>query len=256
MLAQLAPQGHHYASQLGWGTTLKAHWGPQDAINGFATENDHASFEPVREALASGRYDAFVMTEMIDLRDAIRYFESSRYVQKWTQLARKGCPDIRVYLYETWHPLDVAGGWLERLGGDLSELWERQILQPAMSADPSAPPIYLVPAGQVMKQAVRAMEAGTVPGLSRREALFTRMADGSQDPIHLSDIGAYLVALTHYAVLYGKSPEGLPYRLHRADGSPALAPSEAAARKLQAIVWTVVKGLPETGVTASPPACS
>ena len=33
MLAQLAPKGHAYESQLGWGTTLKAHWGPKEEIN-------------------------------------------------------------------------------------------------------------------------------------------------------------------------------------------------------------------------------
>ena len=33
---------------------------------------------------------------------------------------------------------------------------------------------------------------------------------------------AYLVALTHYAVLYRQSPVGLPHALSRADGTPAL----------------------------------
>ncbi|MFN3723068.1 MAG: hypothetical protein ACK4VZ_08500, partial [Paracoccaceae bacterium] len=38
MLAQLAPPGHRYDSQLGWGTTLQAHWGDAP-INGFDDDN-------------------------------------------------------------------------------------------------------------------------------------------------------------------------------------------------------------------------
>ena len=45
-------------------------------------------------------------------------------------------------------------------------------------------------------------------------------------------LGIYLVALTHYAVLYGKSPVGLPHELRRADGTPATAPSPELARRM------------------------
>ena len=56
------------------------------------------------------------------------------------------------------------------------------------------------------------------------------------------------MALTHYAVLYGKSPVGLPRELLRADGSPAVAPSPELARRMQEIVWEVVTSIRETGV--------
>ena len=82
----------------------------------------------------------------------------------------------------------------------------------------------------------------------RREDLFKLKDDGSQDPIHFNDIGAYLVALTHYATLYHDSPVGAPYQLKRGDGSPADAPSAAAARRMQEIVWEVVAADPMTGV--------
>lgn len=52
------------------------------------------------------------------------------------------------------------------------------------------------------------------------------------------------MALTHYAVLYGKSPVGLPHELKRADGSPATAPSPELARRMQEIVWEVVTRIP------------
>ncbi len=241
MLQQLAPEGHRYDSQLGWGTPLKTHWGPEEGINGFATENDHPRYRHAKEALLSGEYDAFVMTEMVNLTDAIRYFDSWDYARRWARLAREGNPVIRVYLYESWHDLDIAGGWLDRLDSDLGTLWEGEILRRAI--EPEDPkPIYLIPAGQVLARLVRDIEgSGGFAGLTRREDLFS-------DRIHLNDIGAYVVALTHFAVLYQRSPVGLPHRLHRADGTPATAPSEEAARRIQEIVWEVVTSLPRTGV--------
>jgi hypothetical protein len=255
MLEQLAPKGHNHRSQLGWGTTLKAHWGPQKEIAGFASENKHPRFQNARDALASGGYDAFVMTEMVELRDAVRYFDSWRFLRNWAALARKGRPDIRIYLYETWHDLDVADGWLNRIEGDLSALWEGEILRRALAASPDIFPIHVIPAGQAMAAVARAMEAERIEGYSRREALFTRTADGKQDQIHPSDLGYYVVALTHYAVLYGSSPVGLPRSLRRHDGTPAEAPSAAAARAIQEIVWDVVSRLPRTGVTSQQAHC-
>ena len=58
-----------------------------------------------------------------------------------------------------------------------------------------------------------------------------------------------MVALTHDAVLYHRSPVGLPHRLTRADGSMADALTPIAAQQVQNIVWQVVTTQPRTGVT-------
>jgi len=249
MLAQLAGAGHRFESQLGWGTSLKEHWEPGQTINGFASENDHPRFRPAREAVASGEYDAVVLTEMVEIRDAIRYHRSGRYLALWAAEARRANPEARVYLYETWHRLDDPEGWLERLDADLERYWKAELLAQDIRRNAPDRPIWLIPAGQAMARFVRALEAGGGAGdLRTREDLFQRSESGEIDPIHLNDLGAYLVALTHYAVLYQRSPEGLPHRLLRADGSPAEAPPEALARLMQRVVWAVVRAHPETGV--------
>jgi len=246
MLAQLA--GHGYASQLGWGTSLKNHWDGGAAINGFEVENAHPTYRDARTALDSGAYDAVVLTEMVDLRDAIRYHDSANALTHWAARARAGRGDVRVYLYETWHGLDVAEGWLSRLDADLADLWEGALMRPAMARD-GVGTIHLIPAGQVLARFVRALEAqGGVEGLAGRAALFASTPEGGQDMIHLNDLGAYLVALTHYAVLYHKSPVGLPRALLRADGTAADPPSPEAALLMQRTVWEVVTTLPRTGV--------
>lgn len=243
MLAQLA--GHDHASQLGWGTPLRAHWEDRVEITGFAAENAHPAHRPARAALESGAYDAVVLTEMVELRDAIRWHAAPAYLARWVLAAQAGNPEARIYLYETWHRLDDPVGWLERIDADLPALWLGELAQGAMAW--GAPPVHLIPGGQVLAAAVRAAEAGRVPGVARREDFFARNPDGSQDMIHLNDLGHYLIALVHFAVLYHRAPVGLPAALTRADGTPvAIAPDTAAA--LQALTWDVVRAIPLTGV--------
>lgn len=247
MLAQLAGDGHGYESQLGWGTPLKDHWEPDLEINGFETSNDHPRYRDAREGIGSGEYDAVVLTEMVEIKDAIAYFDSAKYAGLWAELAVRARADTRVYLYESWHHTNDPKGWLTRIDEDLQGQWLGNILYPALGAD--GPPIHLIPAGQVMAAFMRAVEAaGDVDGISAVEDLFSTQEDGTPDTIHFNDKGAYLVALTHYAVLYHRSPVGLPHALLRADRSPAEAPGPQAAALMQQVVWDVVRRLPQTGV--------
>lgn len=249
MLAQLAPAGHDYASQLGWGTPLRSHWYPDVPINGFETENDHTNFRPAREALEGAGYAAVVLTEMVELEDAIRYHDSPAYLASWAILARDARPDVRLYLYETWHNTDDPAGWLARIDDDFEALWMNRMTLPA--AGHLGAPIYVIPGGQVLAAVVRAVEAqGGAGNVTSRDTLLARTPEGAVDTIHLGDIGAYLMALTHYAALYQRSPVGLPFELMRADGSVADAPDAEAAALMQEIVWNVVQANPYSGFTA------
>ena len=121
MLAQLAPQGHDYASQLGWGTSLREHWEPDVPVNGFDTENAHDKFRAARDGIASGDFDAVVLTEMVEITDAIRYHDSADYLARWASLAHEATPSARIYLYETWHHTDDPAGWFDRIDTDLPD---------------------------------------------------------------------------------------------------------------------------------------
>ncbi|MFN4056740.1 MAG: hypothetical protein ACK4HW_00970 [Roseinatronobacter sp.] len=251
-IAQLAEAagkpGHSYNSQLGWGASLKNHWDGRAAIAGFDTMNTAPAWADPREALGSGQYDALVLTEMVELKDAIRWHESSVHLARWAALARAARPDLRMYLYESWHDLTTPDGWLERLDTDPAMLWEGTILAEAM-AQPDTGTIHVIPAGRIMAHLVRMVEGmGGVPGMTDRTDLFGRNPDGSLDTIHINDLGAYLVALAHVAVLYHIDPRGLPHRLTRADGTQATPPSPELARLMQDSVWHVTRSLPVTGL--------
>ena len=241
-LAQLAPGGHRYESQMGWGAELQSHWEPDVPLNGGDVENDHPRFREAHDAVGSGEYSVLVLTEKVEIKDAVKYHEPWRYLANWAKKAWASNPNTRVYLYETWHQLDDPNGWVARLDNDLSEFWEGEIADRAMAVEGVERPIYMIPAGQVMAAFARALEREG--GLDE----MTTHHDFFNDMIHPNELGAYLVALTHYAVIYGQSPVGLPHRLTRTDGKEAQAPTAEVARLMQETVWEVVTQYPRTGV--------
>ncbi len=242
MLMQLAGEGHSYSSQIGWGTPLRAHWEPEEPINGFEVHNLPDSSQDAREAIALEAYDSLVLTEMVEIRAAVRYFDSAKYLHKWIELGRRSNPAMRIFLYETWHTLDDKEGWLNRIDRDLDRYWEKSVLRCALAYEDQPKPVYIIPAGQVMARFVREVESrGGVGKIVDRRDLFS-------DEVHLTDYGTYLVALTHFAVLYQKSPLGLPFTLNKADGKSANSPGPEAARLMQEVVWDVVTKYAPTGV--------
>lgn len=236
MVAQLAGEGHSYSFQLGWGTSLNSHLGGPEKINGFEEENASSHFKPLPEAVADPNLDALVFTEMIDLEDAIRYQNSSEAVVELTRRALTANPELELLLYETWHPLN-EGDWLTRIPKAWETLWQPFLLAPAVQA--AKAPVRVVPAGTALATLAKKVE-NTPGGLGG----ITGRADFFSDDIHLNDLGAYMVALTHYAVIYRQSPVGLPHQLLREDGTPAQAPPPELAEVMQQIVWDTVQSSP------------
>lgn len=248
-LQQLGGPGHDYRSQLGWGATMKSHWDSDVEINGFEMENQHDKYQDVFEAIDSQQLDAFVLTEMVEIKDAIRYFDSATYLRNFADYIAKTSPETRVYFYETWHHVNDEAGWFNRLDDDYSEYWLGRILYRALDQLDGSAQIHVIPVGQVLSAFFKIVEErGGVGGINQPEDIFLRNDDGTLDAIHVNDVGMYLVALTHYAVLYQKSPVGLPHELHRADGTPADAPSAEAAALMQKVVWAVVSHDFHTGL--------
>ncbi len=249
MLRQLAGGNHDFKSQLGWGTTLKAHWDPDIAINGFELENDHSDYRDVFDAIESGEFNSFVFTEMVEIKDAIKYFDTAKYLAKFARKAKANNPRARMYLYETWHRTDDPAGWMYRLDDDYNKHWKKQILFKTLAILDGDVPIYIIPVGQVFSKFFKQLEIqGGVEGIRHHEDIFLTKDDGSKDTIHLNDIGNYFVSLVHYSVIYQKNPSNLPFQLIKADGTKYLAPSKEAAELMQKITWDVVSKEMLTGI--------
>ncbi|CAM2005936.1 PKD domain-containing protein [Acanthopleuribacter pedis] len=190
--------------------------------------------------LPSGDWDALIMTEGIPLQTNVTWNESSRYAGNFVDLARQHNSATRSYIYETWHSLDEAN-WLQRIVDDLP-LWESIMEDVNATRDNDA--MYLIPAGQALRNLILMMEGGQIPGYTNRTQLFV-------DDIHMNDQGNYLIACVMYAALYRRSPVGLDHTLIDRWGQPYSAPSAAMAAAMQQVAWDTVRNYEHNGWVCS-----
>lgn len=97
----------------------------------------------------------------------------------------------------------------------------------------------MIPGPLLMAEVYDAIKDGTVPELSDISDLFS-------DDIHINDIGAYYIALAHYAVIFERDPRGLPNRLGLSS-----SPSRALADWMQETVWRVVSEYEGSGLSTA-----
>jgi hypothetical protein len=193
-----------------------------------------------RRALPTGKYEVLIITEAVPLLNHLKWSETPVYVRKFYDLAVSNKPDVRVYIYETWHSLHSGTGkavqwddedhipWRTRISNDV-ERWTGIVEEVNSELEPGQPPVRLVPAGQAMGLLHDRIEAGQVPGLSDISDVFV-------DDIHPNAIGNYFITLVQFATIYGIDPDVLPSALGM--GSPL---SPALAEVLQDIAWEAVQ---------------
>ncbi|QDA36221.1 hypothetical protein E4191_19060 (plasmid) [Paracoccus liaowanqingii] len=209
-------------------------------------ESSGASFaqgKDSRKALATGDYDAVIMTEAIPLDSHLKWSGTVQNALRFANLAYSANPDVQTYIYETWHGFDFHKGNLRdwRAGLDsFGPKWESILdgVNEALPAD--AKPMLMIPAGQAMANLYDAIAAGQVPGVTSIRQFFV-------DDIHLNINGNYFVTMVHQATLYGENPDGLPERTFSPWGSyPAVNPALADA--LQKVAWETVNEYDRDGV--------
>ncbi len=195
-----------------------------------------------------GNYDVLVLTERVSLSGTLPWHDSEAEALRWFSHAwseGNGGKGAETVLYATWvdiAPAPGAGGddperhipFRDRLPLEMAR-WEAIRDHVNANRPAGSPPMRMIPGPLLMAALHDAIEAGQAPGLSDISDVFL-------DHIHLNDLGAYYIALAHYAVIYNRDPRGLPDRLGLA--SP---PAELAAW-MQEMVWSVVTGYEGSGV--------
>ena len=214
------------------GAPLSYNWQHADSAEGINA----------RQRLTSP-VDAVIVTEAIPLANHLKWSNSQEAVTQFYELARAANPDVQFYLQETWHSLNSGSGidipfdeggmipWRDRLDQDLPR-WQALVdeVNAATGGD-----ILLLPAGQALARLDDAIQAGTLPGIQSISQLFS-------DDIHPNALGYYYLSLVQYAVLTGRSPQGLPAALENRWGQPYPPPSQALAEVLQSVAWAAAGG--------------
>jgi hypothetical protein len=203
-----------------------------------------------RQALKKGDVDVFVMSPIQFPDEGIANF---------VKLGLEHNPNMRFVVQVSW------GGWdadnqtfpkgstgkvdREKTPEQLKGLFEANIKAAEAQADEINKKIgrkvlYLVPSAQASVALRTKIHDKQLPGLTRQAELF-------RDPIShptapLEALNTYL----HYAVIYGRSPVGLPVPglLKKARKEPW---DEKFNRTLQEIAWETVTSYPYSGVPAA-----
>jgi hypothetical protein len=198
------------------------------------------------------KYELLVTTERVSLAGTLPWHNSPDEALRWFTHAwteGNGGKGAETILYATW--VDIESGvvgtngykdadghipFRERLPREMG-MWEQ--IQDHVNANrpEGSPPMRMIPGPLLMAAMYDAIEAGEAPG-------FTDISDLFSDTIHVNDLGAYFIALAHFAVIYERDPRGLPNRL----GLPT-SPTPEQARWMQELVWKVVTEYEGTGVS-------
>ena len=191
---------------------------------------------PVDARHEIAEYDLLVLTERVPLLNTMVYHNSADEALRWASHAwAHGAATV---LYASWTSW-VTGADGEddeaRAGLSLRERllreqarWE-EIRDHVNTERPDGmPEMRMIPGPPIMLALMDAIEADAAPGL-------TDIRDIFHDNIHVNDLGAYLMALAHYAVIYGRDPQEVPLALGRTP-----VPEPELAHWMQGLVAQVV----------------
>jgi len=193
----------------------------------------------VKPALATGEVDVLTMSPI---------YLPDEGIEKLATYALEHNPNIRVTLQEFWLPYDDQPSWTNRpktIDRDSKTMEELRAAHAAyfQSMDEHVTSlngkfgkqvILVVPVGQAVLALREKVIAGQAPGIAKQSELFTDVLG------HVGGAIMVLNAYCHYAVIYGRSPVGLPV-------SKALAKEKEPAALnalLQQLAWDAVQAHP------------
>jgi len=237
------------------GSKVIQHWNVPDVQNKAKT------------ALISGKTDVLILTPVYLPDDGI---------EKFAQLGLDHNPDIRVTVMEFWLPFDVynptiydpkyqpragepplmpkpakvdhnaaTGESLRKMHEYYFRTMDEHII--ALNKQLGKQVLFVVPMGQAVIALREAIIAGQAPGLKVQEDLFRDQLGHPKPPL------AVLEAYCHYAVIYRKSPLGLPIPMTLAKAGLPAADVEPLNELLQKLAWDAVIHHPLSGVTPASP---
>src|SRR6478736_954340 len=204
-----------------------------------------------KAALRAGRVDVLTLACMLQPDEGI---------EKFATLARAHNPEVRVVLQEFWIPWDkfewpfqgkesevnfdaATTNSLETLHQPYFKTMDEYVV--ALNARLGKPVVFVAPVGQTVVALRERIMAGQAPGIGKQSELFTDKLGHPQPPIEA------LSAYCNFAVIYRRSPVGLPMPAVLAKASDLKWRNEKLNRVLQEIAWDAVSRHPLSGLAAT-----
>ncbi|MDQ3621692.1 MAG: hypothetical protein M3463_04270 [Verrucomicrobiota bacterium] len=202
-----------------------------------------------KEALRAGKVDVLTLSP-IHLPD--------EGIERFAALALEHNPNIRVTVQEFWLPFDIYDPTFKQrpkkvdhnapTGADLRKLHEPYFKSMddhvrGLNEKLGKEAVFVVPVGQAVIALREKIIAGEVPGLPAQEDLFTDAIGHAKPPLRA------LVGYCHFAVVYRRTPIGLPAPAVLRGGKDSEG-AEKLNRMLQELAWEAVTQHPLSGVKA------
>ena len=203
----------------------------------------NATRPDIRDPDVMAGYDVLAITERVPLSTTLEPHKSREWALRWYNHAwthGNSGRGARSVLYASWVDINSGSGYDNRYNDPEGEIpfrdrlsiemdrWDAILKHVNQNRPDSSPVMQMIPGPLIMARAYDEISAGRAPGLGGFDELFT-------DHIHLNAMGAYMIALAHYAVIYDADPRGLPH------GVPARGgPSKEQAAWMQSLVWDVL----------------
>lgn len=220
------------------GSRVIQHWNVPDEQN------------KVKRALRTGQVDVLTLSPIFLPDEGLRNF---------VRLALEHNPDIRILVQESWLPYDRynPSAPLARQEVD-RETWTGDALRKIhaepfkniddhvreLNKESGKQAVFVVPAGQAVIGLREKIAAGQSAGIKTQKELFTDELGHGTAPLQV------LVAYCNFAVIYRRSPVGLPMPAALAKPDQPTW-EEKLNRVLQEVAWEAVVRHPLSGVQAS-----
>lgn len=199
-----------------------------------------------KPVLVSGKAEIFTMAPT---------FLPDPGIENFVKLGLEHNPRLRFTLQQNWVPYEDSAIWLSRERPKSVDRDGKTVAQLRAMHDPyfamieghvkelnariPGARIVVVPSGEAVLALRAKVIAGEAPGVSRQSELFTDVLGHPGPQIRV------LSAYCHYAVMYRRSPVGLPV----VSQLTKLPEAEKLNRLLQEIAWKAVTEHPLSGVT-------
>ena len=217
------------------GSRVVQHWDVADDKN------------KIKPVLLAGKADVLTLSPIYLPDEGIANF---------VKLGLEHNPALRITVQEFWLPFDDQAHWATRAKGVTIDPDKKTIeelraahapyfqsmdeLVIARNKEAGKPAVFVVPVGQAVLALREKIIKGEAPGLAKQSELF-------RDPLgHPNGQIQALSAYCHFAVIYRRSPVGLPMPLVLSKSPEA----EKLNALLQELAWTAVTSHPLSGVKA------